>query len=599
MIAPNNRPVDHHFVPAARQDLEPALRALARLVQDDPVALERVTVLSERLRSETFHLAVLGQFKRGKSTLINALLGAPLLPVAVVPLTAVPIFVSWGARPQVSVSFSHRATEELATADPQRIRDFLFSFVTEEANPKNGLGVKRVDLVYPAALLSSGIVLIDTPGVGSTYRHNTETAFQVLSECDAALFVISVDPPITEIELGFLKNIRSKTAKTLFALNKIDYLEPNQRAQVAGFLRRTLADNDLWDEQSSVFSLSAQKGLEAKQNGDRGAVASSGLSGLEDYLTGVLSAQKGILLRAAVQTKAGRILSERIAALNLRIRALELPLDDLVSRSTAFQKALDLIHEQREITRDILDGDRRRLRQELEDRIERLRMTARPRLHGTAAQIADAPQAQDAASHTIVELFETARRDFLDVFTRRFEAALQRHQRRISELINHVRRTAGSLFQASFPAWSVFEGFEFGADPYWVTEKLQTGIIPVSFGFFDRFLPSALGQRRRTARILENLEEIALRNAENLRWAVLRGIDESFLRADRYFEAQIGEAVATTNDVIVEAVARRQSASSAAESELRELTTKAALLGALEACFRTGNDAFESRHEDR
>jgi GTP-binding protein EngB required for normal cell division len=587
MMAPNNHRLDRTQDVASQRDLETALAALARVARDDARTLERVTALSERLRNETFHLAVLGQFKRGKSTLINALLGAPLLPVAVVPLTAVPIFVSWGAQPRVVVSFlGDRAAEELAAPEPARIRDFLLSFATEKANPKNRIGVKRVDLTYPAELLSNGIVLIDTPGVGSTYRHNTNTAFEILSECDAALFVVSVDPPITEVELGFLRDIKAKTAKLMFALNKIDYLAPDQRAEVANFLRRTLRENDLWDGRSSIFGLSAQKGLEAKERGDRAGVVLSGLSSIEEYLGGVLSSQKANLLRAAIQAKGDRILSEYIAATNLRIRTLELPLNDLLARSAAFRDALVSIEAQRLATRDILDGDRRRLRQELEERIEQLRATARPKFETIASLLADPESNQEQASGAIVDIFEMARRDFQEVFKVRFDQALQLHQRRISELIDKVRHTAGTIFNARFPAWSEFDGFEFGADPYWVTEKIPTGMIPVSSGIVDHLLPATLRTHRRYLRTLHNLEEVALRNAENLRWAVLRGIDESFRRADQYCEAQIGEVIATTTDIIGETMERRQSASTVADRELKELATKAALLGTLKECFQ-------------
>src|SRR5579862_2904737 len=70
---------------------------------DNSSLAARIDALRERLRHSRLHLAVLGQFKRGKSTFINALLGAPVLPVAVVPLTAVPVFISWGPRPLARV----------------------------------------------------------------------------------------------------------------------------------------------------------------------------------------------------------------------------------------------------------------------------------------------------------------------------------------------------------------------------------------------------------------------------------------------------------------------------------------------------------------
>jgi hypothetical protein len=99
----------------------------------------RFDSLRDRLRHNRLQLLILGQFKRGKSSFINALLGAPLLPIAVVPLTAVPIFISWRATPSVRVGFKDgRADEELAADDPDAIREFLFRFVAGEANPDTG-----------------------------------------------------------------------------------------------------------------------------------------------------------------------------------------------------------------------------------------------------------------------------------------------------------------------------------------------------------------------------------------------------------------------------------------------------------------------------
>ena len=69
-------------------------------------SLTRVAELQERLSAERFHLAVLGQFKRGKSTLLNALLGEPLLPTGIVPLTSIPTFLLSGTTRTVRVFFT-------------------------------------------------------------------------------------------------------------------------------------------------------------------------------------------------------------------------------------------------------------------------------------------------------------------------------------------------------------------------------------------------------------------------------------------------------------------------------------------------------------
>lgn len=214
----------------------------------------RMHALRERLVGERLHLAVLGQFKRGKSTFLNALLGAPLLPTGVVPLTAVATFIAWGREPMVRVLFrDQRAPEEFVEPDSDGVRNRLFRFVAEEANPNNRLGVARVELLYPAPILSDGTVLIDTPGVGSTLKHNTDAARQVLAECDAALFVLSADPPITETEVDYLRGVKARVSRIFFILNKVDHLGAEEQTSVIDFLRKVLSEESLIDSSASIF----------------------------------------------------------------------------------------------------------------------------------------------------------------------------------------------------------------------------------------------------------------------------------------------------------------------------------------------------------
>jgi predicted GTPase len=230
--------------------------ALGDALGVDSPLLVRFRVLRRRLETQHLQLAVLGQFKRGKSTFINALLGDNLLPTGVIPLTAVPTFIAWRTEPLIVVHFKTESrTEEFTVHTTDEIRNLLFRFVAEEANPENRLGVDRVDLFYPANILADGTVMIDTPGVGSTLQHNTEAALQVLPECDAALFVISADPPITEVELDYLHRLKRKTASVFFILNKADYLRPGERRSVVDFVQKVLAGESLIepDGQFSAF----------------------------------------------------------------------------------------------------------------------------------------------------------------------------------------------------------------------------------------------------------------------------------------------------------------------------------------------------------
>ena len=122
--------------------IEPALEAA---IGSKSPLLTRLHVLRRRQEHERLQLAVLGQFKRGKSTFINALLGADILPTGVIPLTAVATFIAWRRAPLVVVHFRDEApNEEFAVHTADEIRNVLFRFVAEEANPENRLRVQRV-----------------------------------------------------------------------------------------------------------------------------------------------------------------------------------------------------------------------------------------------------------------------------------------------------------------------------------------------------------------------------------------------------------------------------------------------------------------------
>src|SRR4029453_11492500 len=155
------------------------------------------TETSGRLQSPRLGVAVVGEFKRGKSSLLNALVGREVLPVGVLPLTAVPTVLEQGEEGLV-VEYTDGHQE-------QHRLDQVARFVTEDANPGNRLGVARVTARLHTRLLDAGVRLVDTPGVGSVHEHNTRSTDTYLPSLDAAVLVVSADPPISGGEGAFLK----------------------------------------------------------------------------------------------------------------------------------------------------------------------------------------------------------------------------------------------------------------------------------------------------------------------------------------------------------------------------------------------------------
>jgi hypothetical protein len=181
--------------------------------------LAKLVGVQTRIEEGRLRVAVLGQFKRGKSTLLNALLGVPLLPTGITPVTAIPTFVREASSPSLRVEFEG-AGEPFYSRNESDFPSILARYVSEAENPDNRAKVRRVELAVNTARLGDSVILVDTPGVGSTFVHNTRTAEAVLTDCDVGVFVVSADPPITEVRVGLSRQREE--------LDPEDFLRPQQ-----------------------------------------------------------------------------------------------------------------------------------------------------------------------------------------------------------------------------------------------------------------------------------------------------------------------------------------------------------------------------------
>jgi GTP-binding protein EngB required for normal cell division len=223
-----------------------------------PVRREQAVRLATRLKTHRFRLALLGEFKRGKSTLGNALIGAPILPVGVIPTTAVPTLVRHGETPSARVHLRSGETRPIALSE-------VAAFSTEKENPENARNVASVEATIPADLLRC-VDLLDTPGTGSIHRHNTETALAELGEIDAAVVVLAADQPISDAEIEFLAHLRRHVVRFFFVLNRADLVSPADLAESVEFVRAHLIRRGFPDPE--IFPLSARNALRRAEDED-------------------------------------------------------------------------------------------------------------------------------------------------------------------------------------------------------------------------------------------------------------------------------------------------------------------------------------------
>ena len=171
-------------------------------------------LLVDKLSNSNMTISVIGQFKRGKSTLSNCILGKNYMPVGIVPITSAVTKVVYG-RQSAEVCFENGEIRSVEI-------DELSAYISEQENAQNKLGVKEVVIHSESDFLKNGITYVDTPGVGSFHKNNTEVAYDYMKESDAVIFLLSVDSPINQIEIDFLQSTKEYAGKFYFAVNKID-----------------------------------------------------------------------------------------------------------------------------------------------------------------------------------------------------------------------------------------------------------------------------------------------------------------------------------------------------------------------------------------
>jgi GTP-binding protein EngB required for normal cell division len=178
-------------------------------------------------------VAILGQFKAGKSSLVNSLIGQPVLPVGVIPVTTVISRLQFGKQERATVSFFDGTRKEIPVAD-------LDEYTSEARNPSNQKNVEMVDIELPALADYAGLRLVDTPGLGSVFKAHMEVSSNWLPEVGAAVLAVSADRPLSDNDLQLIRELTQYTPRIILLLTKADLLSPSQQDEVVKFFEDTL-----------------------------------------------------------------------------------------------------------------------------------------------------------------------------------------------------------------------------------------------------------------------------------------------------------------------------------------------------------------------
>jgi GTPase SAR1 family protein len=540
--------------------------------------------LEEKLASGVFNLVVAGEFKRGKSSVINALLGGALLPTGVVPLTST-----------VTIIRSARtAAAHVELRDGQRIEiepAALAEYVTERGNPRNAKGVARVVVDHPSPWLENGVRLVDTPGIGSVYEHNTDETRKYLPQADAVLFVASVEQPVSRAELEFLRDIRSYAGKIFCVLNKTDHLGPEELAESLAFA--TTAIREALGAAVPVFPISARLALEGKQSHRRETVALSGYGELESALGRFMRTEKTDAWLRSIVSALQRLLAQARFALDLETKVLLDPLERIEASLAVFRQEKDKAERARADYRVLLHADARAL---LGDRIEPSLEAFKRERHAGMAEwtlhtldaLEDLPSRElDAAlQERLIAHVRTAYDGWLAVenaeIARAFDALCARFWTSLEESVDELMRRSSELFGIGFEPihaesrWTSDSGFyyKFWYEPTSLTLLASSAVLA---------LPRRLARPiivKRTQALGADLIEV---QAGRLRHDLHERLERSVRDAERQMMTQIEATIAGIEAAIEGGLAARRRSSEHAGARGAELAESRRQIAALDA----------------
>jgi GTP-binding protein EngB required for normal cell division len=193
----------------------------------------RIDSLASRLEDNNLEVALFGRVSSGKSSLLNALLSTDVWPVGINPITAVPTKLEYGATLRAFVTYGN-GRNEIVTVEE------LGKLVTEQGNPGNLRNVTRAMVQVPSPRLKEGIVLVDTPGLGSLARRGGAETLAYLPSCDLALLLIDAGTTLNEEDVGTLRLLYEAAIPAIVLLSKADLLEEGDLHQVIRYIHEQL-----------------------------------------------------------------------------------------------------------------------------------------------------------------------------------------------------------------------------------------------------------------------------------------------------------------------------------------------------------------------
>ena len=556
-----------------RQELIGLIESLSSvsLIRGDDKINENLQEISEKLVGNHFHLVVLGQFKRGKSTFINSLLGEKVLPTAVVPLTSIVTLIKHGEKETIEVHFTNGQRKTISRSE-------LSDYVTERGNPENEKMVKHVEVSYPSDYLKDGVYIIDTPGVGSTFENNTEMTYNYLPRVDAALFLLAVDPPMSQSEISFLKDVKQYVEKIFFIQNKIDYMS-EEECQESMLFSKQVIEEALGSDNIRIHPLSAKLALEGKQTKSKKRLKESRLSEFDKVLGAFLLQEKGKTVLRSALNNTRKLLSDEEFAIELERKAIATPLEALEQKIQLFQEKMEAVRRDREDNAYYFEGEVKRLTDIVDRDLERLKKEKIPKLLKDLESTGEKHRHKNTAEYvklmektlhdTIIRTFDDWIIEEEDRLNQEYARVSKRFSDRTNEIIDAIVDASAELFELKLERFTSEEALSSDSRFYYMLgDPPKFFDLEGALDFFSqKILPKGLSQGMVLKDLQKKLPEKIDMNCGRVRWDFTNRINQSF----RKFRWDLNLKIDATEEGIRKAIDKAVDLKKASAAEVTKV----------------------------
>ena len=311
-----------------------------------------------KTKDEHFEVAIVGEFKRGKSTLINAMLGQEVLPADVLPATATLNRVTYSTEPYVQVEYKNGSSERV---DIGRLEDYVTKLTIE--SEERAETVKEATVYYDTEFCKKNVDIIDTPGLNDD-EQMTSVTLSILPKIDAAVFVISANSPFSQFEKEFLekKMMTSDVGRIIFVVNCFGTFSQEDENKIVETVRSRIGKyvmekaKKVMGEDSREFAVYkrkigtprvigvyAKKALVAKTTGDQQMLDESNFPEFENALESMLTKERGVISLQIITNKITNSGTEILRNVVMQENALMMANDEFMEKYDAAIKEIEEI----------------------------------------------------------------------------------------------------------------------------------------------------------------------------------------------------------------------------------------------------------------